>query len=193
MDQESCILSTHPPCLSGFLDTPAIILGEGDTIALWYLPSAISQAMQDQMVGAIPPLSNILTVHLGWDLVTSVNLLWRHIRLGIPDHWWGKFFLQHHAWGFSRPPMDFSTINICFPKYVRVTGVHMGLSPAEIGSPLDFLHANKDPNEGSPAEIGPPWDFLHAKKDPMGVSPAEIGPPQDFLHAKIDQNESFSS
>ncbi|KAI6003243.1 hypothetical protein F5J12DRAFT_893869 [Pisolithus orientalis] len=61
LNWEAHILSAHPPYLSGYLDVPAIILGEGDAIALWYLPSAMSQSMQDQMVGAIPPLSNMLT------------------------------------------------------------------------------------------------------------------------------------
>ncbi|KAI6141074.1 hypothetical protein BKA82DRAFT_32180 [Pisolithus tinctorius] len=61
LNQEAHILSAHPPYLGGYLDVPAIILGEGDAIALWYLPSAMSQSMQDQMVGAIPPLSNMLT------------------------------------------------------------------------------------------------------------------------------------
>ncbi|KAI6153124.1 hypothetical protein BKA82DRAFT_4349596 [Pisolithus tinctorius] len=46
LNREAHILSAHPPYLSGYLDIPAIILGEGDAIALWYLPSAMSQSMQ---------------------------------------------------------------------------------------------------------------------------------------------------
>lgn len=49
LDREARLLDAHPPCLSGYLDKPGIILGEGGTIALWYLPGAIGRQMQVSM------------------------------------------------------------------------------------------------------------------------------------------------
>ena len=45
-EQEMRVLRRHPSSLSGLLDHPTIILGEGNTIALWYLPSALAPCMQ---------------------------------------------------------------------------------------------------------------------------------------------------
>ena len=45
-EQESRVLQKHPSSLSGMLDCPTIILGEGDTIALWYLPGALAPCIQ---------------------------------------------------------------------------------------------------------------------------------------------------
>ena len=42
MDREQSFLSKFAPTLSGVLDEPSIILGEGGTVALWYLPGALA-------------------------------------------------------------------------------------------------------------------------------------------------------
>jgi len=42
VDREQSVLSKFAPTLSGVLDEPSIILGEGGTVALWYLPGALA-------------------------------------------------------------------------------------------------------------------------------------------------------
>jgi len=44
--QEIRVLCRHPSSLSGTLSQPTIILGDGDTIALWYLPGALAPCIQ---------------------------------------------------------------------------------------------------------------------------------------------------
>jgi len=44
--QEIRVLRRHPSSLTGTLSQPTIILGEGDTIALWYLPGALARCIQ---------------------------------------------------------------------------------------------------------------------------------------------------
>ena len=46
MDREQSFLSKFAPTLSGVLDEPSIILGEGGTVALWYLPGALARPTQ---------------------------------------------------------------------------------------------------------------------------------------------------
>jgi len=46
MDREQSFLSKFAPKLSGVLDEPSIILGEGGTVALWYLPGALARPTQ---------------------------------------------------------------------------------------------------------------------------------------------------
>ncbi|KIM58942.1 hypothetical protein SCLCIDRAFT_127238, partial [Scleroderma citrinum Foug A] len=52
VDQEAAFLVKHPTGITpheGFspvLDKPTIILGEGDTIVLWYLPGALANNTQ---------------------------------------------------------------------------------------------------------------------------------------------------
>ncbi|KIM64054.1 hypothetical protein SCLCIDRAFT_45585, partial [Scleroderma citrinum Foug A] len=59
-EQESRVLQKHPSSLSGMLDHPTIILGEGDTIALWYLPGALAPCIQDHIADSIDPLAHPL-------------------------------------------------------------------------------------------------------------------------------------
>ncbi|KAI6019589.1 hypothetical protein F5J12DRAFT_780726 [Pisolithus orientalis] len=44
--QEAGHLAAHPSSLTSFVDEPMVILGTGNTIALWYLPSAITNDLQ---------------------------------------------------------------------------------------------------------------------------------------------------
>ncbi|KIM53472.1 hypothetical protein SCLCIDRAFT_31881 [Scleroderma citrinum Foug A] len=53
LKQEACLLESHPPAISGIGNVPAIllepsiILGEGDSITLWYLPGALTKPIQE--------------------------------------------------------------------------------------------------------------------------------------------------
>ncbi|KAI6010333.1 hypothetical protein EDC04DRAFT_2610205 [Pisolithus marmoratus] len=44
LEWEDQFLITYPPNALGVLDCPAVILGQDDVIALWYLPNALSQS-----------------------------------------------------------------------------------------------------------------------------------------------------
>ncbi|KIO09189.1 hypothetical protein M404DRAFT_132683 [Pisolithus tinctorius Marx 270] len=44
--QEAGHLAAHPSSLTGFVDEPMVILSTGNTIALWYLPSTITNDLQ---------------------------------------------------------------------------------------------------------------------------------------------------
>ncbi|KIM56178.1 hypothetical protein SCLCIDRAFT_133151, partial [Scleroderma citrinum Foug A] len=59
-EQENRVLQQHPSSLSGMLDHPTIILGEGDTIAMWYLPGALAPCLQDHIADSIDPLAHPL-------------------------------------------------------------------------------------------------------------------------------------
>jgi len=41
-DREQTFLNKFPATISGLIDEPAVILGEGGTVALWYLPGALA-------------------------------------------------------------------------------------------------------------------------------------------------------
>ncbi|KAL4074105.1 hypothetical protein J3A83DRAFT_4371387 [Scleroderma citrinum] len=60
VDREALLLSRHPSSVTGYLDMPAIILGKGDTIALWYLPGGLAWPMQEHVLGTIYPLEHSL-------------------------------------------------------------------------------------------------------------------------------------
>ncbi|KAL4062666.1 hypothetical protein V8B97DRAFT_1919406 [Scleroderma yunnanense] len=47
VDREALLLSRHQSSVTGYLDMPVIILGKGDTIALWYLPGGLAWPMQN--------------------------------------------------------------------------------------------------------------------------------------------------
>ena len=42
-DREQTFLNKFPATISGLIDEPAVILGEGGTVALWYLPGALAR------------------------------------------------------------------------------------------------------------------------------------------------------
>ncbi|KIM55633.1 hypothetical protein SCLCIDRAFT_30183 [Scleroderma citrinum Foug A] len=66
VDQEAAFLVKHPTGITpheGFppvLDKPTIILGEGDTIVLWYLPGALANNTQKQMLSSLESLPDAL-------------------------------------------------------------------------------------------------------------------------------------
>ena len=43
---EARLVKNFPSLITGMLDTPTVILGEGGTIALWYLPGAIARPIE---------------------------------------------------------------------------------------------------------------------------------------------------
>ena len=45
-DREQTFLNKFPATISGLIDEPAVILGEGGTVALWYLPGALAHPTQ---------------------------------------------------------------------------------------------------------------------------------------------------
>ena len=55
-EKEAQLLTAHPSLLSGYIDRPTVILGEGGTISVWYLPGAVSRAMQVCTVITVEPL-----------------------------------------------------------------------------------------------------------------------------------------
>ncbi|KIM57857.1 hypothetical protein SCLCIDRAFT_28492 [Scleroderma citrinum Foug A] len=46
VEREKVFVMKISPAFSGLVDKPTIILGEGGTVALWYLPGALAQPMQ---------------------------------------------------------------------------------------------------------------------------------------------------
>ncbi|KIN95195.1 hypothetical protein M404DRAFT_34387 [Pisolithus tinctorius Marx 270] len=54
-------LAVHPSSLTGFVDEPMVILGTGDTIALWYLPGAITNDLQTHMLATLDPLHHAMS------------------------------------------------------------------------------------------------------------------------------------
>ncbi|KAI6041128.1 hypothetical protein EDC04DRAFT_2893336 [Pisolithus marmoratus] len=60
LEQEDQFLITYPPNALGVLDHPAVILGWDDVIALWYLPSALSQSTKNTILHSIPYLQQQL-------------------------------------------------------------------------------------------------------------------------------------
>ncbi|KIM65640.1 hypothetical protein SCLCIDRAFT_112433, partial [Scleroderma citrinum Foug A] len=48
-DEEIKVLHRHPSSLNGLINRPTIILGEGNTIALWYLPGVLASCIQVQV------------------------------------------------------------------------------------------------------------------------------------------------
>ncbi|KIM60371.1 hypothetical protein SCLCIDRAFT_54569, partial [Scleroderma citrinum Foug A] len=62
LKREARLLESHPPAISGISDVPAIlsepsiILGEGDSITLWYLPRALAKPIQNHIVSSLFPL-----------------------------------------------------------------------------------------------------------------------------------------
>ncbi|KAI6145959.1 hypothetical protein BKA82DRAFT_4016125 [Pisolithus tinctorius] len=63
--REAGHLAVHPSSLTGFVDEPMVILGTGDTIALWYLPSAITNdlqaSLQTHMLATLDPLHHAMS------------------------------------------------------------------------------------------------------------------------------------
>ncbi|KAI5991059.1 hypothetical protein F5J12DRAFT_786395 [Pisolithus orientalis] len=63
--QEAGHLAAHPSSLTGFVDEPMVILGTSDTIALWYLPSAITDdlqaSLQTHMLATLDPLHHAMS------------------------------------------------------------------------------------------------------------------------------------
>ncbi|KAI6144297.1 hypothetical protein BKA82DRAFT_4016992 [Pisolithus tinctorius] len=55
----------HPSSLTGFVDEPTVILGTGNTIALWYLPGAITNdlqaSLQTHMLATLDPLHHTMS------------------------------------------------------------------------------------------------------------------------------------
>jgi len=45
-DREQAFLTKFPATISGLIDEPAMILGEGGIVALWYLPGALARPTQ---------------------------------------------------------------------------------------------------------------------------------------------------
>ncbi|KAI5988640.1 hypothetical protein F5J12DRAFT_786820 [Pisolithus orientalis] len=58
-------LAAHPSSLTGFVDEPMVILGTSDTIALWYLPGAITNdlqaSLQTHMLATLDPLHHAMS------------------------------------------------------------------------------------------------------------------------------------
>ncbi|KAI6138198.1 hypothetical protein BKA82DRAFT_4021448 [Pisolithus tinctorius] len=58
-------LAAHPSSLTGFVDEPMVILGTSDTIALWYLPGAITNdlqaSLQTHMLATLDPFTTQFT------------------------------------------------------------------------------------------------------------------------------------
>ena len=46
LDREAQLVKNFPSSITGLVDKPAIILGEGGTIVLWYIPGAIARSTQ---------------------------------------------------------------------------------------------------------------------------------------------------
>jgi len=46
LDWEARLVKNFPSSITGLVDKPAIILGEGGTIVLWYIPGAIARLIQ---------------------------------------------------------------------------------------------------------------------------------------------------
>ncbi|KAI6028909.1 hypothetical protein F5J12DRAFT_889413 [Pisolithus orientalis] len=59
--QEAGHLAAHPSSLTSFVDEPMVILGTGNTIALWYLPSAITNDLQTHMLATLDPLHHAMS------------------------------------------------------------------------------------------------------------------------------------
>ncbi|KAI6010721.1 hypothetical protein F5J12DRAFT_781723 [Pisolithus orientalis] len=63
--QEAGHLAVHPSSLTGFVDEPMVILGTSNTIALWYLPSAITNdlqaSLQTHMLATLDPLHHAMS------------------------------------------------------------------------------------------------------------------------------------
>ncbi|KAI6155592.1 hypothetical protein BKA82DRAFT_4011084 [Pisolithus tinctorius] len=58
-------LAAHPSSLTSFADEPMVILGTGNTIALWYLPSTITNDLQaspqTHMLATLDPLHHAMS------------------------------------------------------------------------------------------------------------------------------------
>ncbi|KAI6138736.1 hypothetical protein BKA82DRAFT_4020683 [Pisolithus tinctorius] len=63
--QEAGHLAVHPSSLTGFVDEPMVILGTSNTIALWYLPGAITNdlqaSLQTHMLATLDPLHHMMS------------------------------------------------------------------------------------------------------------------------------------
>ncbi|KAI6000138.1 hypothetical protein F5J12DRAFT_784451 [Pisolithus orientalis] len=61
-------LAVHPSSLTGFVDEPMVILGTSDTIALWYLPGAITNdlqaSLQTHMLATLDPLHHAMSKNM---------------------------------------------------------------------------------------------------------------------------------
>ncbi|KAL4068882.1 hypothetical protein V8B97DRAFT_2024555 [Scleroderma yunnanense] len=56
-EQEACLILNYPPSRQGELLTcPTVVLENGGTIALWYLPNALSHTTQATILQSLPPL-----------------------------------------------------------------------------------------------------------------------------------------
>ena len=62
-DKEQALLRKFPTTICGLLDEPTIILGEGGTVALWYLPGALSRPTQVGFNTSFLPWRSV--IHIG--------------------------------------------------------------------------------------------------------------------------------
>ena len=61
LEKEVQLLAKYPSLLSGYIDRPTVILDEGGTIAVWYLPGAVSRTMQ--------VCTTIASEPIGWSML----------------------------------------------------------------------------------------------------------------------------
>ena len=90
---EAHLLESHPPAISGIGDVPAIlsepsiILGEGDSIALWYLPGVLAKPIQ---VWAMPLLHAECYLPSQNHIVSSLLPLHEKLQRSITNQSWSN-------------------------------------------------------------------------------------------------------
>ena len=90
---EAHLLESHPPAISGISDVPAIlsepsiILGEGDSIALWYLPGVLAKPIQ---VWAMPLLHAECYLPSQNHIVSSLLPLHEKLQRSITNQSWSN-------------------------------------------------------------------------------------------------------
>ncbi|KIM63802.1 hypothetical protein SCLCIDRAFT_23971 [Scleroderma citrinum Foug A] len=63
-EREDMFIRKFSPTMCGLLDEPAVILGEGGIVALWYLPGALARPTQKNIMQALCPLYGRLTASI---------------------------------------------------------------------------------------------------------------------------------
>ena len=111
LKQEACLLESHPPAISGIGDIPAIlsepsiILGEGDSITLWYLPGALGKPIQ---VWAMPLLHAECYLPSQNHIVSGLPPLHEKLQRSITNQSWRNLEQYFRQGGTPSGCLEFS-------------------------------------------------------------------------------------
>ncbi|KAL4075202.1 hypothetical protein V8B97DRAFT_2022218 [Scleroderma yunnanense] len=166
LDQEGCLLDRHPPAITGIGGIPAIIsesaiiLGEGDTIALWYLPGALARPMPSHIMAGLGPLHDPFQrsiTNKGWRISSN------YFRNGGISSGCLEFSPARHLWGHETWKHQPMVENICLPSALlsgALSTMHPSLYQAGLQA-MEGLNAWSAEQDGIMVEALAHWSTVY--------------------------------